>query len=33
MRDAAFVATQAVREGDRPMGPASPNLNDDSSGK
>jgi type IV secretion system protein TrbL len=31
MRDATFVATQSVREGDRPMGPASPDLNDDSS--
>ncbi|MEQ1612086.1 MAG: P-type conjugative transfer protein TrbL [Hyphomicrobiaceae bacterium] len=31
MRDATFVATQSVREGDRPMGPASPDLKDDSS--
>ena len=31
MRDATFVATQTVREGDRPMGPASPDLKDDSS--
>ena len=31
LRDAAFVAGQAVREGDRPMGPAAPELKDDSS--
>ena len=31
LRDATFVATQTVREGDRPMGPASPDLKDDSS--
>ena len=31
MRDATFVATQAVREGDRPMGPANPELKDGSS--
>jgi hypothetical protein len=31
MRDAALVAGQALREGDRPMAPASPNLKDDSS--
>ena len=31
MRDATFVATQSVREGDRPMGSASPDLKDDSS--
>jgi type IV secretion system protein TrbL len=29
LRDAAFVASQAVREGDRPIGPASPDLKDD----
>ena len=29
LRDAAFVAGQAVREGDRPMAPASPDLKDD----
>ena len=29
LRDAAFVASQAVREGDRPMAPASPDLKDD----
>ena len=32
LRDAAFVAGQAVREGDRPMGPASPDLKDGGSG-
>lgn len=31
LRDAAFVAGQAVREGNRPMGPAAPELKDDSS--
>ena len=31
LRDAAFLAGQAVREGDRPMGPAAPELKDDSS--
>jgi type IV secretion system protein TrbL len=29
MRDATFVAGQALREGDRPMAPASPDLKDD----
>ena len=29
LRDAALVAGQALREGDRPMAPASPNLKDD----
>jgi type IV secretion system protein TrbL len=29
LRDAAFVASQAVREGDRPMAPASPDLKGD----
>jgi type IV secretion system protein TrbL len=28
LRDATFAATQAVREGDRPMAPASPDLKD-----
>ena len=31
MRDAALIAGQALREGDRPMAPASPDLKDDSS--
>ena len=30
LRDAAIVAAGAVREGDRPMGPANPELKDDS---
>ena len=30
MRDATFVAGQALREGDRPMAPASPHLKDES---
>lgn len=29
LRDAGFVAGQAVREGDRPVGPAAPDLKDD----
>jgi type IV secretion system protein TrbL len=29
LRDAAFVASQALREGDRPMAPAAPDLKDD----
>jgi type IV secretion system protein TrbL len=32
LRDAAFVASQAVRESDRPMGPASPDLKDGGNG-
>ena len=32
LRDAAFAATQAVREGDRPMAPASPDLKEGGSG-
>jgi len=30
LRDATFVAGQALREGDRPMAPASPHLKDES---